>query len=109
MPPPEVNGAMEAFEALNLATLNVASAAIMLSGGMLWAFDIGGLEDMRKKVRTNMGLDPDRTDKEEEEEIEEWFATVLARKEFKHLRGEIAADREKLKEDHARANGDKKS
>jgi hypothetical protein len=83
-----INGAMEAFEALNIATVNVFSAGIMVTGGLLWAFDISSLEDMRSKVRTNLGVDPIRTDQDAEDEIEEWFATVLARKEFKALRGE---------------------
>lgn len=87
-PGSEVNGAMEAFEALNIATVNVLSVGIMVSGGLLWAFDIASLEDMRKKVRTNLGVDPIRTDEDAEQEIEEWFASVLARKEFKALRGE---------------------
>ena len=85
----EINGALEAFEALNIATVNVLSVGMMLSGGLLWAFDISSLEDIRKKVRrTNMGVNTIRTDQDAEEEIEEWFASVLARKEFKALRGE---------------------
>ncbi|KUJ07269.1 uncharacterized protein LY89DRAFT_540973, partial [Mollisia scopiformis] len=84
----EVNGAMEALEALNLATINVISVGMMATGGLLWAFDISSLDDMRKKVRTNLGVDPIRTDEDAEQEIEEWFATVLARKEFKALRAE---------------------
>jgi len=43
---------------------------------------------MRAKVRTNLGVNPIRTDQDAEDEIEEWFASVLARKEFKALRGE---------------------
>jgi hypothetical protein len=84
----EVNGALEAFEALSIATVNVMSVGIMLSGGLLWAFDISSLEDMRRKVRPSLGVDTIRTDQNTEEEIEEWFATVFARKEFKTLRGE---------------------
>lgn len=84
----DVNGAMEAFEALNIATINVISGGMMFAGGTLWAFDIASVEDMRRKVRTNLGVDVLRTDQDAEEEIEEWFATVLARKEFKALRGE---------------------
>jgi hypothetical protein len=84
----EINGALEAFEALNIATVNVLSVGMMLSGGLLWAFDISSLEDIRKKVRTNIGVNTTRTDQDAEEEIEEWFASVLARKEFKALRGE---------------------
>jgi hypothetical protein len=90
----DVNGAMEAFEALNIATINVISVGMMFSGGLLWAFDIASLEDMRKKVRTNLGVDGIRKDQDAEEEIEEWFATVLARKEFKALRGEFKAEKE---------------
>jgi hypothetical protein len=90
----DVNGAMEAFEALNIATINVISVGMMLTGGALWAFDIASLDDMRSKVRTNMGIDPIRTDQDSEEEIEEWFASVLARKEFKALRGEFQAEKE---------------
>jgi len=78
---------MEAFEALNIATINVASVGIMATGGLLWAFDISSLDDMRRKVRSNWGAAGSRDDSEVEEELEEWFATVLARKEFKHLKG----------------------
>lgn len=82
---------MEAFEALNIATINVFSIGMMLSGGLLWAFDIASLDDMRRRVRINMGVNPSGEDKEAEEQMEEWFATVLARKEFKHLKGEQKA------------------
>lgn len=71
-----------------IATLNVFSVGVMVSGGLSWAFDISALDDMRTKVRTNMGVDPIRKDEDAEKEIEEWFATVLARKEFKALRAE---------------------
>jgi hypothetical protein len=84
----EVNGTMEAFEALNIATINVVSVGMMAAGGLLWAFDIASVDDMRRKVRTNLGVDTNRTDQDAEKEIEEWFASVLARKEFKALRGE---------------------
>jgi hypothetical protein len=78
---------MEAFEALNIATINVVSLGIMATGGLLWAFDISSLDDMRRKVRTNWGAGAGQTDEKLEEELEEWFAGVLARKEFKHLKG----------------------
>jgi len=84
--PNEVNGAMEAFEALNIATINVISVGMMLTGGALWAFDISSVEDMRREVRGGIGLDTGgRTDKEAEEEIEEWLASVFARKDMKDL------------------------
>jgi hypothetical protein len=61
---------------------------VMVRGGLSWAFDISSLDDMRQKVRTNMGVDPIRKDEDAEKEIEEWMASVLARKEFKALRAE---------------------
>jgi len=104
----EVNGATEAFEALNIATINVFSVSMMVSGGLLWAFDIASIDDMRKKVRTNLGVDTIRTDQDEEEEIEEWFATVLARKEFKALRGEFGAEKKLREEKEKDTESDKK-
>ncbi|KAH8802794.1 hypothetical protein F5884DRAFT_756105 [Xylogone sp. PMI_703] len=79
-----VNGALEAFEALNIATINVLSISMMVSGGLLWAFDISSLEDMRKKIRGGLGIDGNGVSANDaEEELEEWLATVLARKEEK--------------------------
>jgi hypothetical protein len=83
----EVNGAMEALEALNIATINVFSAGVMFTGGMIWAFDISSLDDMRSKVRKSMGATGSPEDAAAEKEIEEWFDSVLSRKEFKHLKG----------------------
>lgn len=83
----QVNGAMEAFEALNIATVNVLSVSMMLGGGFLYAFDIASLDDMRRKLRSRIGVDGLRTDQEVEEEIKEWFATVLERKEKQENKG----------------------
>lgn len=96
-PPSDVNGAMEAFEALNLATINVTSFAMMAVGGGLWAFDIQGMADLRQKVRRGIGVE-DREDREADEEMEEWLAMVIKRKEGKERRkgeeGKIEGDEE---------------
>ena len=79
-----VNGAMEAFDALTVATANVLSVGMMTTGGALWAFDISSLEDMRTKIRGGLGIDgSDGRESKAEQEMEEWLATVLARKEEK--------------------------
>jgi len=84
----EVNGAMEAFEALNIATINVLSVSMMVTGGLLWCFDISSLNDMRRKIRGGLGVDgSERSEQNAEEEMEEWLATVLARKDTKEKRG----------------------
>ncbi|KAK7529431.1 hypothetical protein IWX46DRAFT_617222 [Phyllosticta citricarpa] len=76
----QANGAIEAFEALNLATLSVVSAAMMFTGGAMWAMDVSSVEDLRAKVRHRVGTgDTQQSD----EEIEEWIASILARKEMK--------------------------
>jgi hypothetical protein len=87
-PNAEVNGAMEAFEALTIATVNVFSLSIMFTGGMLWAFDISSLEDMRRKLRGGLGRDGEGRENAAEEEMEEWLATVLARKDEKERQKE---------------------
>jgi hypothetical protein len=75
---------MEAVEALNIATVNVLSLAMMSTGGMMWYFDINGMDDARRKLRGGLGVDgTGRDEKQAEEEFEEWMATVLSRKETK--------------------------
>ncbi|KAI9858290.1 MAG: hypothetical protein M1813_007565 [Trichoglossum hirsutum] len=94
--PNTVNGAMESFEALNIATINVTSFAMMATGGVLYAFDISSLADLRRKVRGGMGIDDGtgRSEKDAEEEFEEWLAGVLARKSEKESRERDAQRKE---------------
>jgi hypothetical protein len=83
-----VSGPMEAMEALNLATINVLSLTMMATGGALWALDINSVADARRMLRGGTGVDgTGKSEKEAEEEFEEWMATVLARKEAKGPRG----------------------
>jgi hypothetical protein len=90
-----VSGAVEALEALNIATLNVASFAMLTTGGALWYFDIGSMEDARRKLRGGLGVDGSgRTEGEAEEDFEEWLATVLNRKEAKERRREYEGEKE---------------
>ncbi|KAI1348034.1 hypothetical protein F5Y01DRAFT_227107 [Xylaria sp. FL0043] len=78
-----------ALEALNLATLNVLGFAIMMTGGVSWAFDISSIDDLRSMARKHIGPSGGRTDEEAEREVEEWVAKVLLRKEKQQ---EAAAD-----------------
>jgi hypothetical protein len=73
-------GPLMAVEALNLATLNVLSFAVMLTGGVSWAFDVSSLDDLRAYARRHIGPPGGRTEEEAEREVEEWMARVLARK-----------------------------
>lgn len=89
-PGPEINGSLEAAEALSLATINVFSVGMMGVGGLLYAFDISTVADMRRDVRSRMGLDGIQTDQEAEEEIEELFASILEKKLGKDTGMDIA-------------------
>lgn len=92
-PNAEVDGAMEAFEALTIASVNVFSLGIMFTGGVLWAFDISSLEDMRRKLRGGLGMDGEGRESAAQEEMEEWLATVLARKDEKERQKQVTKDR----------------
>lgn len=91
---PPVNGAMEALEALNIATINVASLAMIGVGTAMHMFDINTLDDLRRKVRGGLGVDgTGRSEQQVEEELEEWVVTVLNRKADKEKKGESGLDK----------------
>ncbi|KAL9130030.1 MAG: hypothetical protein Q9217_001675 [Psora testacea] len=104
-PSHQINGAFEAFEALNLATINVTSFMMMVGGGLIWAFDISSIEDMRRKVRGGLGVDGSgRSERDVEEEFEEWVASVLKRKEDKERRMAQANEADRDEEIELRRN-----
>lgn len=76
-----VNGAIDAIEALNLATLNTVAFAMLLVGGGMFALDVCSVGELRVKARASG--DWSETQRAAEEEFEEWVVGVLARKEMK--------------------------
>ncbi|KAI0401572.1 hypothetical protein F4802DRAFT_421499 [Xylaria palmicola] len=70
-----------ALEALNLATLNVVGFAVMMTGGLSWAFDVSNIDDLRSLARKHIGPSGGQTDEEAEKEIQEFLAKFLHRKE----------------------------
>jgi hypothetical protein len=80
----KTSGAMEALEALNIATINVLSVTMMATGGALWYMDINSMADARRMLRGGLGVDgTGRDETQAEEEFEEWMATVLSRRDAK--------------------------
>jgi hypothetical protein len=78
------NGALDALEALQLATLNVFSVAMLLVGGGAFALDVGNVEDLRARFKaSDAGEEWEGQKKASEEEFEEWLVSILARKELK--------------------------
>ena len=88
--PNTVNGHFEALEALSIATINVASFMMMMTGGALWAFDISSMDDMRRRIRRGLEVDgTERPKQQADEELEEWLAWMLSKKvEKRRRRGE---------------------
>lgn len=85
---------MEAFEALNLATINVFSFGMLAAGGVMYALDVNGLEDMRRLMRGGLeGVAEGKSDEELENEVTEWVASVLGDRFEKQLEKEKARKR----------------
>lgn len=80
-PGPEVNGGLEAAEALGLATLNVVSIAMATAGVLMSAFNIADVEDLRDKVRQGIGFDVYAGESEADKELEDWIADTLSKKD----------------------------
>ncbi|KAL0937671.1 uncharacterized protein CTRU02_207402 [Colletotrichum truncatum] len=72
-------GSMIALEALNLATLNVISFGMMMTGGAAWAFDVTSVDDLREMARRSIRGAAGQTDEAAEREFEEWAAKVLTK------------------------------
>ncbi|MCJ1326831.1 hypothetical protein MMC10_003497 [Thelotrema lepadinum] len=76
-----VNGPVEAFKALQIATLTTVSSTLMVGGGLLWAFDISSVDDLRARMRSAMGVQrTGKSDREVEMELEAWIAGELKRR-----------------------------
>lgn len=86
---------MEAFEALNLATINVFSFGMLTTGAVMCALDVNGVEDMRRIMRSGLeGAAAGKSDEELENEVTEWVASVLGDRFEKQLEKEKAKKRQ---------------
>ena len=95
----KTSGAMEALEALNIATINVLSVALMAGGGAMWYLDINSMADARRLLRGGLGVDgTGRDETQAEEEFEEWMATVLARRDSKEKTKDDASATKRVNE-----------
>lgn len=84
---------MEAFDALSIASINVLTVSMMFGGGILWALDISTLQDARMRFRRGFGVDDGGlAASHADEEMEEWLATVLARKDKKDAIKEVVQE-----------------
>lgn len=104
----DVNGAVDAFEAFNLATINVFSFSMMGTGAVMYKLGINDIEDARRIVRRayigegGAGLgSASKTggewnaeeDKLAEKEIEAWVVETLGLKGYEEKKKEIVNKR----------------
>lgn len=99
---PEVNGAVDAFEALNLATINVLSFGMFGTGAVLYKLDINSLEDARGIVRRAYAKGDGvagseggnaEEDKLAEQEIEAWVVKTFGLTGYEDKKKEIVEKR----------------
>lgn len=85
MPPvTPINGALEALDALGIATINVFSYGIMFSGGLLWAFNISTLAEFKNRVKMPLDLESgEQKGNELEDGAGTWLAAAIVIKEEK--------------------------
>ncbi|OKL62779.1 hypothetical protein UA08_01859 [Talaromyces atroroseus] len=101
---PHVNGALDAFEALNLATINTFAAAMILAGGTLCVLDIDSVDAARARLRKRLGysssleggggagVPPTKEEEEQfERDMEAWLENVLGKKDLKEVRRRVEA------------------
>lgn len=70
-----------AVEALGLATLNVMSFGVMLTGGLMFAFDISNVEELRMKARRSLYGPNGVVDEAAEQQVEDWIVDVLSKRD----------------------------
>ncbi|TGZ84631.1 hypothetical protein EX30DRAFT_392059 [Ascodesmis nigricans] len=87
------SGALDAFEALQLATLNVMSMTMIMVGAGAFMLDVCSVKELRDLVQAKMnegGPEALNARTKAEEEFEEWMVEILARKEVKEKAKSIA-------------------
>jgi hypothetical protein len=94
--PPPGNGALDAVEAFNIATINVASLGMTGLGVFMCALDINSVEQARVRLRTGMGISEgvpptEEEEKQFEQDIEEWVGKMLDKKDIGEIKKKVEA------------------
>ncbi|KAL7938229.1 hypothetical protein V8C35DRAFT_291306 [Trichoderma chlorosporum] len=76
---PSAEGALLGAHALGLATLSVSSFAVLLTGGLSWAFDLSSVEELRTKTRAALQRPGGEVSPEDEKEFEQMMDNLMAK------------------------------
>lgn len=89
-PIPKPEAGLDAAQALALATMNTVSVFMTAIGAGFIYFDIADIEDLREKVRRGVGFDVYGGESEADQELENWVAEILSRKDgYGNIKEEI--------------------
>ncbi|KAM0246705.1 hypothetical protein ACHAQJ_010120 [Trichoderma viride] len=72
-------GALLGVHAFGLATLNVSSFAVLLTGGLSWAFDLSSVEDLRVRTKAALQRPGGEVSPEDEKEFEQMIDNLMAK------------------------------
>ncbi|CAK7271525.1 hypothetical protein SEPCBS119000_004651 [Sporothrix epigloea] len=93
------HGSFLAVEALGLATLNVLSFFVMMTGGFAWALDLSSADDLRALAQRYTRVpgvgDGAKMDEEAERDVEEWVAKILRKPDGSLIGGSGQGEAEK--------------
>jgi hypothetical protein len=105
-PEQKINGALEALEALSVATVNVFSWSITFVGGMMWATDTSNIQEIRDRLRVRLGLNEEEQ-KGSQAVVGEWIDAAKVWKRGKSPKEE--STKEPAPEKHSPADRSNKS
>lgn len=85
----EINGGLEALDALGIATINVFSYSIMWGGGLFWAFDISNLRELKQRIKMPLKLEEQApvVPSEVDDAVSSWPAAALVMHEEETRKG----------------------
>ncbi|PNP37279.1 hypothetical protein TGAM01_v201879 [Trichoderma gamsii] len=72
-------GALLGLHALGLATLNVSSFAVLLTGGLSWAFDLSSVDELRTRTKAALQRPGGEVSPEDEKEFEQMIDNLMAK------------------------------
>lgn len=72
-------GALLGVHALGLATLNVSSFAVLLTGGLSWAFDLSSIDELRTRTKAALQRPGGEVSPDDEKEFEQMIDNLMAK------------------------------
>ena len=103
-PEQNVSSGLEAIEALSVATVNVFSWGIFLTGGIMWATNTSGLVEVKERLRVRLGLSKEEQ-QDSQDIVGQWIEAAKPWNAFKKQDVEsVGSDTKIAGEDSSKTN-----